>query len=117
MVSVNLIEEKPLTLGEIKKELEKVKKRDKELNFRANKVKEYLDIFTKLKIKDVDKLKKELQDINIPRLKDRHIIKTIDITPDTLDDLKILFTGESITLKQEDLVKILEVIQKYKNVK
>ena len=114
MVEMNITDEKPLTLAEVSRKIDIIKKRSKELNSRAERTKEYLNKFAKLKVKKVEEIKKELDKLNIPRLKDRHVVKIIDILPKDMDSLKMMFIGETITIKQEDLVKILTVI---KNVK
>ncbi|MDD5253882.1 MAG: hypothetical protein PHG05_02140 [Candidatus Nanoarchaeia archaeon] len=111
MPGIEVIEEIPLTLVEIREKLAQVEKRDKELNFRAIKTKEYLSTFTKSQeLKKVDGLKQKIKELNIPRLKERHIVKIVDIMPQDMDGLKILFVGENITIKNEDLEKILQVI-------
>ena len=112
MSEIELIEERPVTLTEMKTKLEEIEKRDKELNFRANKTKDYLSTLDLLNRKKVEDLTKKINDLNIPRLKDRHIVKIVDIMPKDLDSLKIIISGENITLKEEDLKKILEVIKK-----
>ena len=111
MSNVEIINESPLTMAELKEKLENVKKRDKELKTRALKTQGYLNNFIDLKAKDSLKIKEEITKLQIPRLKDRHIKKIVDIMPKDMDSLKIIFTGESITVKQEDLQKILEVIK------
>ncbi|MDD5331465.1 MAG: hypothetical protein PHE43_01405 [Candidatus Nanoarchaeia archaeon] len=112
MSSIQTINEVPLTLVEMKERIEKVEKRDKELNFRATKTKEYLGTFTKdMDLKTATELKKKITELNIPRLKDRQIVKIIDLMPQDLDSLKILLIGENITIKNEDLEKILQVIK------
>lgn len=114
MAEIKIINEIPLTLAEMKEHLANIEKRDKELNFRTNKTKEYLDIFTKLNKKQADELKQKIIALNIPRLKDRHIVKILDILPEEdLDSLKILFTGENITIKQEDLQRIFDIVKEY----
>ncbi|MEA3378736.1 MAG: hypothetical protein U9Q69_03785 [Nanoarchaeota archaeon] len=105
-----IIEEKPITLNELKNKLNKIEKRDEELSFRGNKAKEYVSSFIKTKNKDDDSLKKKIEELNIPRLKSRQIIKIIDIHPKDLDSLKILLSGETITVKEEDLKKILTLL-------
>ena len=111
MTTTELISEIPISMVELKEKLAEIKKRDGELNFRANKAKEYLDIFTVMGIQNIEELKKKLNELNIPRLRDRHIIKIIDVMPKDMDSLRTLITGENITLKQEDLSKILTIIQ------
>ena len=112
MSNIQTINEIPLTLVEMKERIEKVEKRDKELNFRATKTKDYLSVFTKdMDLKAALELKKKITELNIPRLKDRQIVKIIDLMPQDLDSLKILLIGENITIKNEDLEKILQVIK------
>ncbi len=111
MVDLKVIEEKPISMVELKNKIALIKKRDQELNFRSNKVQEYLNAFVTLTEKEANELKKKMEELNISRLKDRHIVKVLDIMPEDLDGLKALFAGENITIKQEDLTRILEVIR------
>src|SRR3989344_5713386 len=108
MSNIELIEESPMSLVEVKERLAEIKKRDKELDARALKVEEYVHKFAnEKKTKDLaDKLKK----LDVSRLKDRNIKKIVDIMPQDSDSLKSLFTGDNLTLKQEDLQKIISVI-------
>lgn len=114
MSSIEVIEEKPLTLAEMREKLVEVQKRDKELNLRAKKTKEYLDHFAGLKLKKIEEIKKKLEGLKISRLKERHIVKLIDILPKDLGSLRLIFSGENVTLKQEDLTKILNILKDYK---
>ncbi len=109
MGSIDLVEEKPLSLFEMKGKLEQIKKRDKELDARAQKTGEYLHRFVDEK-KGID-IAKKLEGLNISRLRDRHIKKIIDLMPNDMDSLKMLYSGENLTLKQEDLDKIISVIK------
>lgn len=113
MPEIKTINEIPLTLTEMKEHLINLEKRDKELNFRGKRVKEYLDIFVKSNKKQVDELKQKITALNIPRLKDRHIVKIIDTLPEDMDSVKILFIGENITIKQEDIQRIFDVVKEY----
>ena len=61
MVKPELIEEKPITIVELKQELTAIKKRDKELGFRSNKTEEYLSQFVELDTKKADELRKKLE--------------------------------------------------------
>lgn len=95
----------------LKEELEKIKKRDKELNFRAARTEEYLQHFATLK--DSEELHKKIEVLDIPRLKEQHIVKIVDILPKTVDELKAVLQGYTITLNNENLKKIVEVIDKF----
>lgn len=111
MSDLQVINEKPLTMAELKEKLEEIKKRDKELSDRATKTHEYLNKFAHLKEKEALKLKEEILKLDIPRLKEKHIIKIIDIMPKDIESIKLIFASENITIKQESLQKILDVIK------
>ena len=113
MPDLELVTEKPISLEEMKLHLEEIKKRDKDLNFRAKKTGEYLNLVTKTKCKKPEELKKELESLDILRLKPKHIAKLLDTLPQDLDSLRMIFSGETLALKQEDLPKIIEVIKKH----
>lgn len=112
MPEIKISNEEPVTLVETRTTLDKIEKRDGSLRERAIKTKEYINMFTKKTTdKEVSELKKKLESADIGRLKPRHIIKIIDIMPKDIDSLKTLFASESITLKQEDLKKVLECLK------
>ena len=50
MPNPQFIEEKPLTLVDVKEELAKIVKKDKELNYRSNKTREYLGVFVDISL-------------------------------------------------------------------
>ena len=111
MAEIKIVNEKPISLFDMKKNLEEIKKRDKELNFRAKKTDEYLN--SVVKIKKYKELYEELETLDVLRLKDKHIIKIIDILPINLDSVRMIFSNEPITIKQEDLQKICDTVKKY----
>ena len=96
-------------LAQLKEKLEAIEK-DGKLSFRGEKTKAYLDGFTVLSAKEAEKLHKEIATLNIPRLKDRHITKVVDVMPADLDSMKTLFSGDNITISDDDMKKILNVI-------
>src|SRR3989344_6262365 len=100
MSEIEIINEKPLSLAELKEKLSEVQKKTKELSFRATKTKEYIDLFVHGK-KDVSEISKKITELNIGRLKDRHISKIIDVCPEDMNSLKAIFAGENLTLKTE----------------
>jgi DNA-directed RNA polymerase subunit F len=108
MADIDVIEQKPVTMAELKAVLDSVKKDKGELNFRAEKVHNYLNHFVD-KV-NVEELKKKLDDLEITKLRDRHIIKIIDMMPNDLDSLKVIFAGETVSLKQDEMQKVLDAI-------
>jgi len=110
-MDIELIEQKPITLAEVGVTLENIKLITKELGFRAEKVNTYVTETAGLKKEEADSMFKKLEELKIPRLRDRHLVKIIDIMPEDIESLKTLFSGEAITLKQEELSKILETLK------
>lgn len=111
MSVIEVKEKHPLSLAQVQDALKKLETRDGELNFRAKRVKEYVEIMKPASIKDADALEKKLTALDIPRLKSQHIAKLVDIHPQDMDSVKLLFSAEHITIKQEDLDKILSVMK------
>ena len=56
MSNEEILKEEPLTMVEMKDEIESIKKRDKELNLRTLKTLEYINQFTTLKSKEAKEL-------------------------------------------------------------
>lgn len=108
-----IIKEEPLSLFEVRAALEKIKARDKELGFRALKTEDYLTQFVKLSEKQAAELEKKFSSLNIPRLKDLHIKKIVSILPRTLEDLKVVLQGYTLTLKDDALNKIMGVLHEF----
>ena len=109
MGEIEIISERPLILPEVKEMLTEVKK-NIEFGFRANKTMEYVGLFAKQKSSEATEVKKKIEELNIMRLKDKVIAKVIDLQPDDAESLKMILATENITVKQEDLGKILECL-------
>ena len=110
MTTAEIIAENPISIYELKEELEKIKKRDKELNFRAARTEEFLKQVTSFK--KASELHDKLVKLNIPRLKENHIKKIIDIMPLTINDLKVVLQAYTVSVNNESLKKIVDTINK-----
>jgi len=111
MAHIDIVNEVPLTLVEVKEKLQELKGKEKELPLRLNKTMEYLKTFSSRKeSKHVTEFQQKLQGLDISRLRDRHIVKILDIMPKDLDSLRAIFSSENVTLKQDDLKKILDIL-------
>ena len=111
---VNIIEETPITMAEMKNELTKIKRRDKELNYRSNKTDDYLKQFTLVDNKTATEISEKIEKLNIPRLKDLHIKKLIDIMPTTPEEVKAILEAYPITITSENMKKISKVISDFR---
>lgn len=108
-----VVEEVPLNLVEVKEMLKKIKDRDQELNFRAQKTDEYLQAITTIKSKQAEELKEKLLGLNISRLKEQHVQKFIDVMPITPDSVKTVISGFNISLTGDQIKKVAEVLKEY----
>ena len=106
-----IISETPINMYSLKKELEKIRKRDNELNFRANRTEEYLNQIAALK--NSDELFDKIMKLNIPRLKEQHIHKIIDVMPATVNELKAVLQGYTVTINNDSIKKIIETINEF----
>ncbi len=113
MTKPEILEKKPITLANLKSILGQLKKRDGELTFRGTKTEEYVNQVVLISKKNAEELKKKLQELEIPRLKEEHITKIIDILPATETELKVILQGYSLTVSPDNRKKIISVLQDY----
>jgi DNA-directed RNA polymerase subunit F len=55
----------------------------------------------------------KLNKLNVPRLKENHIVKLVDLLPITVDDVKLVLQGYTITVNQENIKKIAKTIEEF----
>ena len=109
-IESEIIAKTPNRIYKLKEEIKKIKQRDKELNFRAGKTEEHLD---HLDIpKDIGSLFEKISKLNIPRLKEQHIHKIMDIMPATIKDLNVVMQGYTISVNNENMKKIVDAVTK-----
>jgi len=51
--------------------------------------------------------------LNIPRLKEQHVHKLIDLNPTTLNELKVILQSYTITVNNESMKKIVDTINEF----
>jgi DNA-directed RNA polymerase subunit F len=113
MPEIKIIEERPISMAELKDELKEIKKRDTELSFRTAKVSEQIEVLKVVKSKDAEEMFEKIQKLNVPRLKDAQIYKIIDLLPQTGLELKNITQSYSLTVTNENIEKILEILADY----
>ena len=111
---MEIVEKTPLCVVELKKEIAAIKKRDGELNFRAQRTEEYVNEVANFSQKDCAALIKQLTDLELPRLKPVHIKKIVDIFPHDEKQLKILLSGYTLTVSSENMKKIVAVLKDFR---
>tara|TARA_Y100000310_G_C20661064_1_gene804839 strand:- start:376 stop:723 length:348 start_codon:yes stop_codon:yes gene_type:complete len=111
MHTKEIISETPLTMAEVKEDLSKIEK--DELNIRVNKTVEYLNQFAKLSYKDSKALVEKLTKLKVPRLKEEHICKIVDVLPISIEELKSALQAYTITINNENLKKIVNSVKEF----
>jgi len=106
-----VLEKNPIGILELKKELAAIKKRDGELNFRSQRTEEYVNELAKLSQKDTNTLIKKIRDLELPRLKEEHIRKIVDIVPQNEKQLKVILSGYTLTVNAENMKKIMAALK------
>ena len=105
-----ILSETPTNASEVKKMLEEIQEHDKELGFRSQRTLEHLQTITVLAPKKAKELENALTKLDIPRLKEQHIHKLIDVLPKTQDDVKLILQGYAVTVTNENCKKIADAI-------
>ena len=106
---MEILEKRPICIAELKNELAGIKKRDAELNFRSQRTEEYLNDFSTLKPKEAQELVTKLRGLEVPRLKDEHIVKIVDTLPLNEKHLKTILVGYALTISAENNKRILDL--------
>ena len=102
---------RPVSLSEVKNILKKISKEREELLYEQKIALEHAQKFAKLPIKKTEDILKEL--IKLDFIEETHAYKIADILPKTEDDIKTIFAKERITIGENEVSKILEIIKKY----
>lgn len=104
-------EVKPVSLTEVKNILKKVEKERKELLYEQKIALEHAHKFAKIPAKKTNDIIKELSKLEF--IQEIHAYKLADILPTTEDDIKTIFAKERITLSENEIKKILEIVKKH----
>ena len=110
MIDYEVLEERVVSLPEVK---EILKKRKKEAKYEQKLAYEHANKFAKLTLKQAESLAKDLRALELRKLKDEVIVKIIDLLPKSVEDLKVVVSGSKLGFKPEELEKVMEVVKKY----
>ena len=102
-----ILDRQPLTLNETEKILESISDSDKKEETRA-----YLKKFLKTKPEKAKNIQEGLEKADLLKLKREHIVKIIDLLPESASDLNKIFTD--ISLNENEINKILEIVKNSK---
>ena len=71
----------------------------------------FIKKFLKIKTEKANKLKEELKNLELLKLKEEDIVKIIDLMPEDVLDLNKIFVD--VALNEDETNKILETVKKY----
>jgi len=105
-------EKKPVPLAVVKTML-KNRKEEGDLILEQKTAFEHAKKFAKLTDKQSEKLVEDLKELGIRRLKDEQIVTIVDFLPQTAEDVKLITSNTTTSLKSAEIEKMLEVIKKF----
>lgn len=95
----------PLSMPEVK---EIIGKSESE---KSKEILAFLKKFNKLEAKEAKKLREEIENLGLLKIKNHHIVNIIDILPVDTGDINKIFID--VSLDQNESNQILEVVKKY----
>ena len=110
MSQPNILTEEAVSLSEVHASLQNIQKRDEELSFRAGKTLDHLNHINPAKPEETSALQEKIQAIEVPRLKEHHIAKIVDLKPRSVKELQILLSGYTLAVTKEYQEKIVAAI-------
>lgn len=113
MARAQISGEESLSLIEVKRIVAAIKRRDGELNFRSQRVEDYLKDFAKMTQKDEKELRSAIEALEVPRMKKEHVDALITFMPTNPDDFKVVMQGFSLTINKENRDKLIDEIRKF----
>ena len=61
----------------------------------------------------VKEIIEKLKALNVPRVREQHIYKLVDVMPTTAADIKTALQGYAVTITNDNLQKMAEVVAAY----
>lgn len=111
MIGKEIKGEKPVPLAKVLEILEKQKKQG-DLEYGQRLTYDYAQKFAELNVKKVEELIGEL--LKLEKIREHQAVMLVDLMPKTKEDVELIFAKERTRLEEEDIKKILELINKYR---
>lgn len=111
MIGKKIIESEPIPGAKVKDVLEEFSE-DNELNYEQNITLNHLSRFKRYSLEDSEEIMEKLQE-NFPNLRNRAIVHIVDLVPQDLADLRLIFAKEPYQPDKDEMEKILEVLEQY----
>ncbi|HDI12617.1 MAG: DNA-directed RNA polymerase subunit F [Hadesarchaea archaeon] len=111
MIGKRVVKEKPVPLAGVLEILEKKKKKG-DLEYSQRLTYDYAQKFVKLDSKKAEELKEEL--LKIEKIREHQAVALVDLMPKTKEDVELIFSKERTRLEEDEVKKVLEIINKYR---
>ncbi len=111
MIGKEVTGEKPVPLAKVLEILEKQKKRG-ELEYGQRLTYDYTQKLAKLDVKKAEELISEL--LKLEKIREHQAVALVDLMPERKEDVELIFAKERTRLEEEDIKKILELINKFR---
>ena len=74
----------------------------------------FIKRFDNFSVKEVREIKEKMNKLNNLKLNEEHIVKIIDLQPETALDFNKIFADSGVSLDEDETKKILEIIKEYR---
>ncbi len=110
MIGKEIIKNEPITGAEVKEALEEFSENN-ELNYEQNITLNHLARFKRYSAEDSEKIIAELEEKL--KLRRKVAVHIVDLIPEDLSDLRLIFAKEPTQLDKEQMEEILEILEQY----
>ena len=110
MIGKNIIESEPIPGAKVKEVLEEFSE-ENELNYEQNVTLNHLARFKRYSLEDSEEIIEKLQDEF--NLRQKVAVHIVDLVPEDLADLRLIFAKEPSKIDNDEMKKILELLEQY----
>lgn len=110
MIGKEIIESEPIYGAKVKKILEDFSE-ENELNYEQNLTLNHLARFKRYSLEDTEEIIEKLQDEF--GLRTRVAVHIVDLVPQDLADMRLIFAKEPTKIDNDEMKKILEFLEQY----
>jgi len=110
MIGKEIIESEPIPSSKVKEIIEEFAD-DNELNYEQNLTLNHLARFKRYSAEDAEEIYQKLQDEF--GLREKVAVHIVDLVPEDLADMRLIFAKEPTKTTKEDMEKILEMLEQY----
>ncbi|MBQ2654426.1 MAG: DNA-directed RNA polymerase subunit F [Methanobrevibacter sp.] len=110
MIGKNIIDSEPIPRVKVKEVIEEFSE-ENELNYEQNVTLNHLARFKRYSVEDAEELMEKL--VNDFNLRPKVAVHIIDLVPQDLADLRLIFAKEPTKIDNDEMKKILELLEQY----